>query len=182
MKYWSFLPLFFFRFFPSSGMYVKIKWLKSEEKMGCFGGRLASGLKNSRRCLWEPGFPNFKNVPTPMTSSECKLRTLCLTRALESQNLPSPPVFFSRITQKRRRQIWSTCPQIINTSCVQILTSMVKRSGHQVRSNRGQMCTPGPASNFKIVRGHSFGPNVLKLSVWDIGMDTYIMYFSDFSF
>ena len=58
----TFLP-YFFVFFSSSGMYAKIKWLKSEEKMG-FGGRLAFGLKSSLRCQCEPGLPTFKNVPT----------------------------------------------------------------------------------------------------------------------
>ena len=41
---------------------------------------------------------------------------------------------FSQISQKRRRQVWGTCAQIKNTLSVQILTSQVKRSDHQVRS------------------------------------------------
>ena len=43
-----------------------------------------------------------------------------------------PPAFREYLN---RRQIWGTCAQIKNTRCVQILTSQVKRSGHQVRAN-----------------------------------------------
>ena len=49
----------------------------------------------------------------------------------------SPPVFFFANISKTAalcRQIWGTCPQLNNTPCVQILTSQVKWSGHQVRS------------------------------------------------
>ena len=47
-----------------------------------------------------------------------------------------PPVFRKYLTNggAHRHQISGTCPQIKNTHCVQVLTSQVKRSGHQVSS------------------------------------------------
>ena len=49
-----------------------------------------------------------------------------------------PPPVFRKLLKKnggaQRLQIWGTCAQINNTHCVQILTSQIKRSGHQVRS------------------------------------------------
>ena len=67
------LFIFFFSLFLYSCMYAKIKWQKSEEKMG-FGDMLGFDLKSSRRCLWEPGLPTFKNVPTPMGDGVYKIR------------------------------------------------------------------------------------------------------------
>ena len=62
-----------------------------------------------------------------------------LTRALEGAGAFYSPhhLFFRKYLKNgvaQRRQIWTTCAQIKNTSCVQILISQVKRSGHQVKS------------------------------------------------
>ena len=60
---------------------------------------------------------------------------IVLARALEVAYYA--PTCFSQIYKKdgaARRQIWDTCAQFNNTSCVQMLTSQVKRSGRQVRS------------------------------------------------
>ena len=48
-----------------------------------------------------------------------------------------PPAVFREYLKNggaQRCQIWDNCAQIKNTPCVQILTSQLKRSGHQVRS------------------------------------------------
>ena len=68
------------------------------------------------------------------TSSIAKIENTILTRALEGGILC--PQCFSQISKKTaaRRQIWGTCAQLKNTPCLQILTSQVKSSGSQVRS------------------------------------------------
>ena len=64
-----------------------------------------------------------------------------------------------------------------------VCSFLLPRSKGQVtRSGQSQMCTPGPASNVKFVLCHSFSPNVFKLSGLSIGVDTYRMHISYFSF
>ena len=71
-----------------------------------------------------------------------------------------PPPVFREYLKKRRRQIWGTCIKIKNTPFVQILTSQVKRSGHQVTSKSDVHSGPG----FKLEDGAvgSSIPNVFK--------------------
>ena len=60
-----------------------------------------------------------------------------LTRALEGGGHIMTSRFFRKYLKNggaQYHQLSGTCAQIENTPCVQILTSQVKRSGHQVRS------------------------------------------------
>ena len=56
-------------------------------------------------------------------------------RTGRGHNVP-PPIFRKCFKNdgEQRHQAWDICAQIKNTPCVKMLTSQVKRSGHQVRS------------------------------------------------
>ena len=106
-----------------------------------------------------------------------------LTRALEGAYY-APPVFRKYLKNDglQRCQIWGTCAPIKNTPCVQILTSQVKRSCHQVRSKSDMHSGTGPASNLKIVLWAQFQSEGFQNFRINIGAGTYRTYISDFLF
>ena len=77
-------------------------------------------------------------------------------------------------------KILGTCAEIKNTSCVQIMTS-----GQKVRSPGQVKVGCAPWDRLQPSRsccGDNFSRNAFKRSGWDIGVGTYRMHISDFSF
>ena len=104
-----------------------------------------------------------------------------LTRALKGGWFC--PTYFFRMSQKRRRAAppFCTCSQFNSTSCVLNFDPL----GSKVRSPGQVKVGTSPRHRCQSSRSRcedSFGPNGLKLSGYDTGMDAYKTYLSDSSF